>query len=156
MKDEKKNSSEQEKSVAESSNLCKSKNKLDKQKLIYLFSTVGLSAFFCAFYYCSMELSSRNPKLYYFFPAVMFGYMAALTVLVLTYIIYNRGFSRKGVTVDMLPAEWSEDKKIEFIENGKFRLQRSKWLLVFIIALLFTFVVEAFLLFALPVIKELF
>ena len=129
--------------------------KLDKKRLVYLFSTVGLSAFFCAFYYCSMEISSRNIELYYFFPAVMFIYMAALTVLVLAYIIYNRGFSRKGITVDMLPAEWSEEKKNEFVESGKKRLQRSKWLLIFIISLLFTFIAEAFALFVLPMIKGL-
>lgn len=128
--------------------------KLDKKKLVYLFSTVGLSAFFCAFYYCSMEISSRNIDLYYFFPAVMFAYMALLTALVLVYIIYNRGFSRKGITVDMLPDDWSEEKKIEFVESGKKRLERSKWLLVFIISFLFTFIAEAVLLFVLPTFKS--
>ena len=130
------------------------KKRLDKKKLVYLFSTIGFSVFFCTFYYCSMEISSRNPKLYYFFPAVMFSYMAILTVLVLVYIIYNRGFSRKGVTVDMLPDEWSEEKKLEFVENGKVRLERSKWLLVFIISFLFTFIAEALLLFVLPTFKS--
>ena len=153
MENEKKNSSAEKNSVADSSDIVESKKKLDKRKLIYLFSTVGLSAFFCAFYFFSMELSSRNSKLYYFFPAVMFGYMAALTVLVLIYIIYNRGFSRKGITVDMLPAEWSEEKKLEFVESGRIRLERSKWLLVFIISLLFTFIAEAFALFVLPMIR---
>jgi hypothetical protein len=130
------------------------KKKLDKKKLVYLFSTIGFSVFFCTFYYCSMEISSRNPKLYYFFPAVMFSYMVILTVLMLVYIIYNRGFSRKGVTVDMLPDEWSEEKKLEFVENGKVRLERSKWLLVFIISFLFTFIAEALLLFVLPTFKS--
>lgn len=129
---------------------------LERKKLIYLFSTVGLSAFFCAFYYCSMELSSKSLDYYFFFPIVMFGYMAALTVLVLVYIIYNRGFSRKGVTADMLPDEWSEEKKQSFVESGRIRLERSKWILVFIISLLFTFIVEAILLFVLPMVEGLF
>ena len=133
-----------------------SQKKLDKKALIYLFSTVGLSAFFCAFYYSSIEISSRNEGLRYFFPVVMFVYTAALTVLALVYIIYNRGFSRKGVTPDMLPDDWSEEKKIEFIENGKHRIERSKWMLVLIISLSFTFVVEAFIFFVLPMIKGLF
>ena len=141
-------------SVVESGN--KRDRRLDRKKLIYLFSTVGFSAFFCAFYYCSMELSSKSLDYYYFFPIVMFGYMAALTVLVLVYIIYNRGFSRKGVTVDMLPDEWSEEQRLEFVESGKIRLERSKWLLVFIISLLFTFIVEAILLFVLPMVEGLF
>ena len=131
------------------------KRKLDKKRRIYLISTVGLSAFFCAFYYCSMEISSRSIELYYFFPAVMFVYMASLAILFVAYIIYNRGFSRKGVTVDMLPSEWSEEKKLEFIENGKVRLEKSKWLLIFIISLMFTFIAEAFALFVFPMIEEL-
>ena len=112
-----------------------------KKKLIYLFSTVGLAAFFCALYYCSMMV----PGL--LFPIVMFSYMIVLTILILVYIIYNRGFSRKGVTEDMLPSDWTPEQKFEYIESGRVRLQRSKWVLVFIIAILFTFIVEAFVLF---------
>lgn len=162
MEDKKKDSAELEsnstenKAVAKGDKISGDKNKLDKRKLVHLFSTVGLSAFFCAFYYCSMEISSRNIELYYFFPAVMFVYMTSLAILVFAYIIYNRGFSRKGVTVDMLPPEWSEERKLEFVENGKLRLQKSKWLLIFIISLLFTFVAEAFALFVIPMLKSFF
>ena len=137
-------------------NADESQKKLDKKKLIYLFFTVGLSAFFCAFYYSSIEISSRNEGLRYLFPVVMFTYTAVLAVFAFVYIIYNRGFSRKGVTPDMLPDEWSEEKKNEFIENGKYRLKRSMWMLVLIISLSFTFVVEAFIFFVLPMIKGLF
>ena len=162
MEDKKKDSAELEsnstenKAVANGDKISGDKNKLDKRKLVHLFSTVGLSAFFCVFYYCSMEISSRNIELYYFFPAVMFVYMTSLAILVFAYIIYNRGFSRKGVTVDMLPPEWSEERKLEFVENGKLRLQKSKWLLIFIISLLFTFVAEAFALFVIPMLKSFF
>lgn len=162
MEDKKKDSAELEsnstenEAVAKGDKISGDKNKLDKRKLVHLFSTVGLSAFFCAFYYCSMEISSRNIELYYFFPAVMFVYMTSLAILVFAYIIYNRGFSRKGVTVDMLPPEWSEERKLEFVENGKLRLQKSKWLLIFIISLLFTFVAEAFALFVIPMLKSFF
>ena len=148
MKDKKKNCSEL------SDTKGKTSKKFDKRKLGYLLSTLGLSVFFCTVYYCVMEISSRNTELYYFFPIVMFTYMAALAILALVYIIYNRGFSRKGVTVDMLPDEWSEEKKLEFVENGKVRLERSKWLLVFIISFLFTFIAEALLLFVLPTFKS--
>lgn len=117
------------------------KDKNVKKKLIYLFSTVGLAAFFCAFYYSSMNFQGI------FFPIVMFTYMISLTVLIFVYIIYNRGFSRKGVTEDMLPMEWTHEQKREFMESGEKRLQRSKWMLVFILALTFTFIVEAFVLF---------
>ena len=129
----------------ENKTLLQSKNgdkKNLKKKLIYLFSTIGLSAFFCSFYYCSMMVPNML-----FFPIVMFSYMIVLTVLIFVYIIYNRGFSRKGVTEDMLPIEWTYEQKREFIESGERRLQRSKWMLVFIISILFTFIVEAFVLF---------
>ena len=112
-----------------------------KKKVIYLLATVGLAAFFCSFYYCSL----RVPGI--FFPVVMFSYMITLTVLMIVYIVYNRGFSRKGVTEEMLPPELTQEQKVEFIESGRVRLQRSKWILVFIIAILFTFIVEAFVLF---------
>ena len=134
-----------DKNDEENETLLQSKNgdkKNLKKKLIYLFSTIGLSAFFCSFYYCSMMVPNML-----FFPIVMFSYMIVLTVLIFVYIIYNRGFSRKGVTEDMLPIEWTHEQKQEFIESGERRLQRSKWMLVFIISILFTFIVEAFVLF---------
>ena len=118
----------------------KEKKRINK-KLVYLFSIVGLSAFFCAFYYSSMNFPG------YFFPVVMFSYLTVLTVLIFVYIIYNRGFSRKGVTEEMLPMDWTPEQKREFIESGEKRLQKSKWILVFIISIFFTFVVEVFVLF---------
>ena len=102
---------------------------------------MALSAFFCAFYYSSMRFPGH------FFPVVMFSYMIVLTVLIFVYIIYNRGFSRKGVTEEMLPPEWTYEQKREFIENGERRLEKSKWILVFIISIFFTFIAEVFVLF---------
>ena len=82
--------------------------------------------------------------------------MIALAALALTYVIYNRGMSRRGVTEQMLPDEWDEDKKREFIQSGKDRLKRSSWLLMLIIAFVVTFAVEAMMLFFIPLIKSLF
>jgi uncharacterized membrane protein len=76
--------------------------------------------------------------------------MVALAVLAFIYIVYNRAFSRKGVTEEMLPPEWDVEKKREFIEDGKRRLAKSKWMLMGIIALIVTFVVEAVTLFLIP------
>ena len=90
-----------------------------------------------------------------FFPLVMWGYMIALAVLALTYVIYNRGFSRKGVTVEMLPDEWSDEQKQSFIEDGGLRIRRSKWMLVLIVAFFVTFSVEAWLLFVNPMLVGL-
>ena len=79
---------------------------------------------------------------YFFY--VLIAYIVAETVLIAAYIIYNRGFSRKNVTPEMLPADWSDEKKTEFIEDAKKRLHRSRPLLILILAFLFTFAVDIF------------
>lgn len=81
---------------------------------------------------------------------VLIVYMTVATACVLSYVIYNRGFSRKGITAEMLPRDWSEEKKTAFIEDGKRRIKSSKPLLLVIIAFIFTFVVELVELFAIP------
>lgn len=117
-------------------------NKNDKSKLRYFAVATVLSLILLAFYYFSMNFT--------FFPIVMISYMVALAVLAFIYIVYNRAFSRKGVTEEMLPPEWDVEKKREFIEDGKRRLAKSKWMLMGIIALIVTFVVEAVTLFLIP------
>lgn len=116
--------------------------KNDKSKLRHFVLATVLSLAFLAFYYFSMNFN--------FFPIVMFAYMIALAVLSLVYVLYNRAMSRNGVTEDMLPVEWDIDKKRGFIEDGKRRLEKSRWMLIAIIALIVTFVVEAVTLFVVP------
>ena len=120
----------------------------DKKNIAIILLTVALSVVLLTFYRTSLG--------YDFFPYVMWGYMIALTALVLVYILYNRGFSRKGVTVDMLPDEWSEERKSEFVDSAKKRMDRSKWMLVFIIGFLVTFTFDAVELFVIPFFKDLF
>ena len=84
------------------------------------------------------------------FEIVMAVYMILGTGFLLAYVIYNRGMSRKGITVDMLPAEWSAEEKTEFVENGKRRQERSRWLLIPIFAFFFTFAMDILELFVLP------
>lgn len=126
----------------------KSNGKKSNEKIWRVVLTAILSVVLLAFYYFSLSFD--------FFPIVMWGYMAALAALTLAYIIYNRGMSRNGVTVDMLPDEWSEEKKNDFVEDGKRRLHRSKWMLMLIIAFVITFAVEAVTLFVLPIFEGMF
>ena len=42
----------------------------------------------------------------------------------------------------MLPDEWSPEKKTEFIEDGKRRLENSKWVLLVLIPLIGVFAYE--------------
>ena len=114
----------------------------DKRKAVTILSMVALTVVVVAFYYFSLAFD--------FFPIVMWGYMISLAVLVLVYIFYNRGFSRKGVTPEMLPDEWSDEKKRDFIYDGQRRMKKSKWILALIIAFVTTFLVEALILFVAP------
>ena len=117
----------------------------DIGSIILLFSTLALSVFVFWLY--------RTLLNYYYFELVLIGYMAITTIVLFAYLIYNRGFSRKGLTKDMLPAEWSEEKKDEFLGSAQRRLHRSRWLLVILIAFIFTFMLDAADLFLLPLIR---
>ena len=124
-----------------------------KKRLVLLIITLALTLIVLFVY--RLFLVPDTP-LYRYYPYVMWVYMIILTVFVLVYIFYNRAFSRNGVTVDMLPSEWSEEKKTEFVASGEQRKKRSKWMLMVIIAFLATFLVDAIELFAIPMINGLF
>ena len=73
---------------------------------------------------------------------VMVLYMALLLGFTLAYIIYNRCFYRRGVTVEELPEDWSEEKKREFMEDDLRRADRSRWMLTVIFPLVVTFFID--------------
>ena len=83
-------------------------------------------------------------------------YMVLATALILIYVIYNRGLSRRRLTEDMLPADWSEEQKREFFADGERRLRRSRWMLFPIFAFLFTFAFDLLELFILPTVRGFF
>ncbi len=93
---------------------------------------------------------------YYYFEIVMMVYMAIETVFVAVYVIYNRGFSRRGVTADMLPSDWSCEKKESFIADAQRRVKRSRWMLIVILAFLFTFMVDIIELWIIPTVTGWF
>ena len=78
---------------------------------------------------------------------VMVAYMVAFGGMLAAYIIYNRAFSRKNITMDMLPDHWSADEKQSYIRDGEERMKKSRWMLMIIIPLLVTFAAEAMYLF---------
>ena len=77
------------------------------------------------------------------------GFLAA-------YLIYNRAFTRKDITIDMLPHDWSQEKKEEYISDGKRRMEKSKWMISIIIPLLVPIAIEFLLSFTMPLIQNLF
>lgn len=87
-------------------------------------------------------------------PITMGIYTFVFAAFSFSYVLYNRGFSRKNVTLEMLPQEWSPEKKTEFIEDGKRRIEKSKWMLTIIIPLLAVFGYELVDLYFLPVLKS--
>lgn len=90
-----------------------------------------------------------------YFYTVMITYMSITVAAVLAYVIYNRGFSRRGVTEEMLPDTMSKEEKQEFIEDGKRRLRRSRPLFMVIFAFAFTFVMDIIELCAIPFFRGL-
>lgn len=80
---------------------------------------------------------------YPYFEVVLIAYMVIFAVLLLGYIIYNRGFSRNGITVDMLPDSMTAEEKTAFVFEAEDRKKRSKWVLTFIFPFVFTFGFDA-------------
>ena len=78
---------------------------------------------------------------------IMGIYMVAFAGLLVTYLIYNRGFVNKGVTEEMLPDNWSQEKKDAFIQGERERAEKSRWMLVLIIPFAVVFMAEALYLF---------
>ena len=73
----------------------------------------------------------------------MLVYMLLLLGFTLAYLIYNRFLYRNGVSPEQLPDDWSEEKKQKFFEERDRRLKKSKWMMLIIFPLIFTFLIEA-------------
>ena len=78
---------------------------------------------------------------------VMVVYMVAFCGVLCGYLIYNRAFVNKDVTVDMLPDDWSAEKKQAFVDGNRQRAEKSRWMLTLLIPLVFVFLAEAMYLF---------
>ncbi len=88
----------------------------------------------------------------YIFPI----YTGLSAILAIVFVVYNRGFSRRNVTPEMLPDTMSEEEKREFIEDGKKRLSASRWMLAFLFPLVLAIALDVMYLFLLPMLGEMF
>lgn len=121
------------------------RKKLGKSLLMKILLLIAVTVTVLVIYRFFMD----RPEFY-----IVFGIYAVIAAAsIIGYVVYNRGFSRNGVTYEMLPDEWSEEEKTEFINDTKLRAKRSRWLLIVAFAFLFTFAFDAFDLF---VIKGIF
>ena len=105
------------------------------------WAVLGMSLALLVIYY---GIPAIRPELT---QAVLIVSMVAFAGFLVTYIAYNRGFVNKDVTVDMLPDDWSEEKKQEFVEGNRRRAEKSRWMLVIIVPFVVVFMAEALYLF---------
>lgn len=90
------------------------------------------------------------------FPYVLGLYLTAAAVMTIVFVVYNRGFSRRGVAAEMLPDTMSAEEKCEFLADGERRMKKSKWMLTVLFPLLFTFSYDIIELFVLEYFTALF
>ena len=95
-----------------------------------------------ALYQSLLFVGERTGETFYSF-LVMLLYSVLLVGFSLAYLIYNRFLSRRGVSPEQLPIEWSAEEKTAFIEDGKHREKRSKWMITIILPLVLTFLFDA-------------
>ena len=119
---------------------------MDRETKRRLLATVGLTAVLLVIWYGCMAVgeATHNDNLFF---GVMIAYFLVFAATLITYLAYNRGFVNKNVTAEMLPADWSEEKKQEFLAAEKARVQKSRWVLTVIIPFIIVFMCEALYLF---------
>ncbi len=89
---------------------------------------------------------------YFGFDYIFFIYFGLELLFIVVYLCYNRGLSLKGVTKDMLPDTMSDTEKEKLLSGAEMRLKRSAWMLIVIIALLFTLIFDMIELYVIPMI----
>ena len=124
------------------------KKGISSDQVLWLLGLIALSMTLLAIYRYFLSTP--------YFPAVLTVYMASFALLILVYVIYNRGFSRRNLTKEMLNDAWSDEEKEAFLENGKLRMKKSKWILFLIIAIGVTFAFDMLELFVLPYFENMF
>ena len=84
------------------------------------------------------------------FDYILYVYTALAAILAFVFVIYNRGFSRKNITPEMLPDTMSAEEKKEFIADGERRLSASRWMIAFLFPLVLTVALDIIILILLP------
>ncbi len=111
-----------------------------------LWATVALTFILLIIWFGCIGIGDAryDPTIAY---AVMIAYFVVFAALLVGYLAYNRAFVNKDVTVDMLPAEWSDEKKQAFVDDNRSRAEKSRWMMTVIIPFVVVFLAEALYLF---------
>ena len=125
----------------------------DNKNLRYLLILIVNTVLFFAVYRVLLYYAELTDETVYSF-CVMLLYMALLLGFVLAYLIYNRFLYRKNLTVQDLPDTMSPEEKQAFIDDGKERLKKSKWMMLIILPLVVTFLIDAVDLFILDLFRK--
>ena len=98
----------------------------------------------------------RLLKLYdlYLFAIVL--YTSVTLGIAIYYIVYNRGVLTEKITPEMLPPEWSAEKKQAMIDDIALRRKRSKWAQLILIPMVLVYIFEILELYVFPMITGLF
>lgn len=96
---------------------------------LFLILFINTVVFFGA--YCLLVMKWNINWIFW----IYYGLLAASG---LAYVLYNRGFAYDKLTEHNLPADWSAEKKKEFLATRDRRKKNSKWILTLIIPLCLT------------------
>lgn len=131
----------------------KQKQDIKRQKnLRYLILLIVNTVLFFALYRALLYYAERTDDTYWSF-VVMVTYMVLLLGFTVGYLIYNRFLYRKGLTKEELCPDWTEEQKETFLADGARRLSRSRWMMLIIFPLLFTFLMDVIDLFIIDMLR---
>ena len=104
-----------------------------KWKLLGLL-LLNLILVFGVYLFVVQVLAEQSFAYYY---GLMGLYLGLAAVLVLVYFFYNRALIHR-IPEEQLPDTWSAEEKARFKQEGIERQRRSRWILLWLIPLLFT------------------
>ncbi len=114
----------------------------ENKSLRYLALLALNTVLFFGVYRVLLHYAELAEDAFYSF-CVMVLYMVLLVGFVLAYLIYNRFLYRKNLSEEDLPDTMSAEEKQDFIADGKRRLERSKWMMLFIFPLALVLLLDA-------------
>ncbi len=129
-----------------------SQTRKGSKNLRYLVILIVNTVLFFSLYKVLLYYAELTDQTFYSF-CVMVTYMILLLGFILAYFIYNRFLYRKSLTPEQLPDSMSQEEKEAFLADGRARLEKSKWMMLIIFPLVFTFLFDAIDLFILDLFR---